>query len=88
MTGYLSEVGDAPISILSVRAFADLGYSVDVSKADRFRLSKDAHHRLRGSSTAVNSTPSPTNGEISYGDDVLNLPMTILPSNIKLSTSR
>jgi hypothetical protein len=38
MTGYLNKDKFQPISRMTVRALADLGYQVDLSKADEFNI--------------------------------------------------
>lgn len=52
MTGYVEESGTPmPLSRLTVRALQDLGYQVDVSKADEYKAPDlELGNRLRGSS--------------------------------------
>lgn len=82
MTGYVSEDGVAPMSILTVRSLIDLGYSVDETKAEPFEVDEDiadeydvkaaaTHPRLRGSKSA-------TDHRIQYGDDIAKFPVVQL----------
>jgi hypothetical protein len=70
MTGFLSP-GKNPISRMTVRALADLGYVVDPTKADDFRVGTG--RRLRGNG----------HEKISYGNDIHGMPMTQVPTRIK-----
>ena len=69
MTGFLN--GDvAPFSIMTVRALADLGYTVDVTQADDFLVTcRRRRRRLRGST--AESRP--------YYNDLLKVEYTIVP---------
>lgn len=73
MTGFLSS-GRNPLSRLTIAALADLGYTVDESKADTFafppqgrRLKRDEH----------------AEGRKQYGKDILNFPRHQLPTREK-----
>jgi hypothetical protein len=64
MTGFIS-VGSNPLSEVTVRSLADMGYTVDVTQADPFFLNLSASAGVSG-----NRVPLPS---ISLGDDVLRL---------------
>ncbi len=49
MTGFL-DAGDNPLSAISIQAMADLGYEVDVSQADAYRLPGSGGDGLRSDS--------------------------------------
>ena len=50
MTGFM-DAGDTPLSAISIQAMADLGYQVDVSQADNYRLPGSGGNGLRSDSS-------------------------------------
>ena len=63
MTGYIESIGGNPLSLFSIRSLQDLGYVVDVNKAEPFAL---AGRRLR--------TNNKNDKErLVVGDDILKL---------------
>ena len=89
MTGYFAPSGPAPLSALSVRSLADLGYSVNIAAADPFQVSNPQAPgvRLRGSSPQTKETeipPSHTSApHIEYGNDTLIFPLVSLAEFVK-----
>lgn len=75
MTGFLSS-GSNPLSRLTIRALADLGYEVDVSQADSYQF--PSGRRLRNSQTT----------KIPYGNDVMDHPRVQLKSRRKGSKEK
>jgi len=76
MTGFVSPSGPAPLSLLTVRSLVDLGYTVDTTKADPFQVTTS----LRGAETEESSDQE---AKLSYGEDILKLPMTTLSEQPK-----
>jgi hypothetical protein len=89
MTGFVSEDGAAPLSLLTIRSLVDLGYSVDITQADDFEVDEDIADEygniranyLRGSAPSAASLTS--EGRPSYGNDVLSFPLQRLPETPK-----
>jgi hypothetical protein len=89
MTGFVSEDGAAPISLLTIRSLVDLGYNVDINQADEFEVDEDIAddyddiraNYLRGSAPSAASRTS--DGRPSYGNDVLSFPLQTLPETPK-----
>jgi len=83
MTGYVSDQIFAPMSSLTVRSFADLGYIVDVTKADPYTVPaalKTNGHNLRAfSQNEINQNKIDNDIQL-YGDDILKIPLVVLPT--------
>jgi len=91
MTGYIASSNSAPLSVLTVLAMADLGYQVDSSKADYYNVSQDVidtiqygsllgdvkeKQNLRGKAKRITDKES-------YGNDIMNMPLTLVASSPK-----
>ena len=61
MTGFL-DAGDNPLSAISIQAMADLGYQVDVSQADPYRLPGSGGDGLRSDSARQGISDSDSHG--------------------------
>ena len=71
MTGWLSGTSQ-PLSRTTAASLADLGYAVNLDAADAFDLATAA---LRSPGAALAEEPAP----VYMGDDVLHLPIEIVP---------
>ena len=96
MTGYIPDDGVAPMSLLTVRSLADLGYTVNISNAENFTVRKeivddldwdDAREgkpqkkRLRVDKSAAKERKK---RKESYGDDVLKIKRIVLDGKKKV----
>ena len=66
MTGFSSS-GPEPLSAITVQSLADLGYSVDLAAADRYRLP-----------TADGARAVDEGERIPYGDDIRRGPIAVV----------
>lgn len=77
MTGFLSKQGIQPISKLSVAALQDLGFKVDMTRADDYSiLPSTTRRRLR--STVSEDIEEDVLGRIQLHDDVYKGATTVL----------
>jgi len=77
MTGFIGEQ-NSPMSRLTVRALADLGYSVDVTKADIFTVQSTRRRRLRQKTTE----------RLPYKNDVIEFERTLIETVPKVTRKR
>ena len=91
MTGYMADTGPVPLSVLSILSIADLGYTVDASQADPYNVTQEVIDSLHFGSLQSSLVISEQNKFIrgrrkqkrSYGNDILNLPLSKFESTPK-----
>jgi hypothetical protein len=93
MTGFVPSSGVAPLSRLTIRSLADLGYLVDPDQAEDFEVDKDIVDGLEFDLKASSSSESKNRlrgrqksnhgDKQGYGEDVIRVPLVTLESKPK-----